>query len=342
VTFVNLELLLLLPLPAVVLWWRLRWGFAAIRFPAVELFAGLPQSRWPIIIGEGFRILALTAVIIAMAGPRLPDLKTRLTTQCVTLMLVLDTSGSMEEETFVWQPGSSPVTRREAAKRVFRLFIAGGDGPDGAHFDGRSTERGTDAIGLVTFSTLPQTVCPPTLNHSVTLDILDRVPPASVIDTATNIGDALTEAILRLENAPAGRKAIILLSDGEHNYDLADPERAPLKPRQAARLAASRGIPVYTIDTGGDPPPGAAGEQRRAGREVNEQVAQITGGRSFVANDGGQLRDVCGQIDALERLPVVSPAYRRYHDLSPWFLGVALTLAVAVFLLERTVWRRLP
>ena len=341
-SFANPELLLLLPAPARVAWWRRRAGRGAIRYSSVGLFRGMPSARWPVIAGEGGRLLALLAVVIGMAGPRTPDLKTRLMTQGITVMLVLDTSGSMEEQTFEWQPGSPAITRREAAKRVFRLFIAGGEGPDAIRFEGRSTERGTDAIGLVTFSTWPQTVCPPTLNHSVTLEILDRVAPASAIDTATNIGDALAEGILRLGNASTSRRVLILLSDGEHNYDLADPERAPLKPRQAAKLAASRGIPIYAIDTGGDPADGAAGEQRRAGREVNEQIAGITGGRSFVANDGARLREVCREIDELERQPVVSPVYRRYHDFSPWLVGAGAGLAIVVFTLERTRWRRFP
>ena len=42
---------------------------------------------------------------------------------------------------------------------------------------------------------------------------------------------------------------LILLSDGEHNIDFADQDRQPLKPRQAASLAANLGITIYTIDT---------------------------------------------------------------------------------------------
>ncbi|WP_157369836.1 vWA domain-containing protein [Zavarzinella formosa] len=339
-SFANPELLFLLPLPVVVLWWRLRRGPAAIRFPSVEGFGKLPHSRWPVIIGEGGRLIALTAIVVAMAGPRTPDLKTRLTTQGITVVLVLDTSGSMNEK-FDWDANSEPISRLQAAKRVFRLFIAGGKGPDGAHFEGRSTDRGTDAVGLVTFATWPQTVCPPTLNHSVVLEILDRTPSASIIDTSTNIGDALAEGLLRLEHASTSRKVLILLSDGEHNHALADPERASLMPRQAARLAAGRGVPIYAIDTGGDPD-ASNSETRLAGREVNEQIAELTGGRSFIANDGAQLREVCRQIDELERRPVVTPVYRRYHDHAPWFIGTAVLMALLVFSLERTIWRRLP
>src|SRR5262249_57139057 len=114
---------------------------------------------------------------------------------------VLDTSGSMQETTFVWDPGSPPVTRAEAARRAFRLFIAGGDGPDGTHFDGRSTERGADAVGLVTFSHWPHPVCPPPLNHSRLLTILDNVRPAGARDTATNIRGPLAPGVNPLHRA---------------------------------------------------------------------------------------------------------------------------------------------
>ena len=106
---------------------------------------------------------------------------------------------------------------------------------------------------------------------------------------------------------------LILLSDGEHNLDLSDMDRQPLKPRQAASLAANLNIPIYTIDAGGDPPadnPDAA-KQRLAGREINQSVAEMTGGKSFTANDGHELLDVCRQIDAMERQPIVSHVYRR-------------------------------
>jgi len=339
-SFANPELLALLPALALLWWWRSRRTSAAVRFPSVESFAGLPLSRRPVIVGEGLRLLALLAVVVGLAGPRTPDEKTRLTVHGITILFVLDTSGSMEDA-FAWQDGPTPISRREAAKRAFRLFVAGGEGPDGTHFDGRSTNRGTDAVGLITFSTLPQTVSPPTLNHSVMLDILGKTPAAGALDTATNIGDALAEGVVRLGHAGTREKVLILLSDGEHNYDLADPERAPLKPRQAARLAAARDIKIYVIDTGGDPKPGPDGDARRAGRDVNQQIAEITGGQAFQADDGAQLREVCRQIDRLERLPVLSPVYRRYHEYAAWLTGLGVMCAVTVFVLERTVWRRL-
>lgn len=336
--------LFLLPVPFALWLWRRYSRRAALRYPAVGLLDGIPRARLPRIAGELMRLGAMVAAVLALAGPRTPDLKTRLPTEGIAIVFVLDTSGSMEDANFVWDPHSSPISRREAAKRAFKLFVGGGDGPDGAHFDGRSTENGTDAIGLVTFSNWPHPVCPPTLNHSVLLTILENVRPASARDTATNVGDALAEGISRLLNTGERRKVLVLLSDGEHNVDLADPERQALKPRQAASLAANLSIPIYTIDAGGDPPANNAdlAKQRLAGREINRQVAEMTGGKSFTANDGQQLLDVCRQIDAMERQPIVSPVYRRYHEYYPWLALVAVGLTALAFGLEQTVWRRIP
>jgi Ca-activated chloride channel family protein len=336
--------LLLLPIPFALWLWRRRSRRAALRYPAVGLLDGIPRARLPRVGGELMRLLAMLCAVLALAGPRTPDLKTRLPTEGIAIVFLLDTSGSMEEPTFVWDQHSSPISRREAAKRAFKLFVAGGDGPDGTHFDGRSTERGTDAIGLITFANWPQPVCPPTLNHSVLLTILEGVRPASARDTATNIGDAIAEGINRLDHTDARRKVLVMLSDGEHNVDLADPDRQPFKPRQAASLAANLSIPIYTIDTGGDPPVNNtdAAKQRLAGREINQQVAEMTGGKSFTANDGAQLLDVCRQIDAMEREPIVSAVYRRYHEYYPWLALAAVGLTVLAFGLEQTVWRRVP
>jgi Ca-activated chloride channel homolog len=346
--FTNPIILILLPLAPLLFAWWLRRRRASLRFADTRVFAGLPvgRARRARFFSAGLRALALVSLIVAAAGPRLPDLKTRIPTESIAIMIVLDCSGSMEAETFTWQPGSSTISRKEAARRAFRLFVGGGDAPDGTHFDGRSTERGTDAIGLVTFANWPQPVCPPTLNHSVLLHLLDDSRPLSVRDEGSNIGDAIAEGLIRLEKATPTRKVLILLSDGELNYpDQIDPERKPLKPRQSAQLAANLKIPIYVIDTGGELPPGAAPDevkQRDDGREINQAVANLTGGKLFSANDGQQLLEVCKAIDHLERQPILSNTYWRYHQLYPWFAAAAAGLLALVFFMEQTRWRRIP
>ena len=355
-TFSNPLVLLLLPLPLLLFFWWLGRRRAALRYSETKLFDGLPSGRAgrARLIGAIVRLLATLCLIVAAAGPRVPDMKTRIPTEGVAIVIVLDVSGSMEtDKAFTWQEGSARISRREAARRAFQLFVKGGEAPDGTRFEGRSTERGTDAIGLVTFTNYPQPVCPPTLNHSVLLHILADTRPVSIRDEGSNVGDAVAQALIMLqkhqEKNPQQRAAIIVLSDGESNFDQVEKidgkELRPLKPRQAAQLAANLGIRIYSVDTGGDPLPNAKDdekEQRRAGRETNKAVADLTGGRSFDANDGRQLLEVCRTIDSLERQPILSNTFRRYFELYPWFAGTGLVLMIAVFVVELTLWRRLP
>src|SRR4051794_4640100 len=57
------------------------------------------RARWG---GITLRALGLTALVLALAGARWPDPGSRIPTESVGLALVLDVSGSMAEEDFVW------------------------------------------------------------------------------------------------------------------------------------------------------------------------------------------------------------------------------------------------
>jgi Ca-activated chloride channel family protein len=279
------------------------------------------------------RSAGLAALIVALAGPRWADPGTRLPVEGIAVVMVLDVSGSMGERDFDWR--GEQITRLEAAKRAFRLFVEGGDA-GGTHLPG----RGGDQIGLVAFAVHPEDTCPLTLSHDVLLELLAAEEPHTLPDTATNIGDALAWGLTKL--APAGdrRKVLILLSDGEHNV----PPPA-LTPRQAGQLAANRGVPIYAIDSGPPPTPDAPPEDaqaRAAGQRSLQSVAALTGGKAFAAHDAAGLVAAIAEIDRLERRPVESFQYRRYAEGYPWFAVAALACFAAALGLERTTWRRLP
>lgn len=337
------EFLWLLPLAAPLAWWWARRRRPALRYADLALVAGLPagragRARWD---GAALRGLAFAALVVACAGPRTPDEQTRLPAEGIAIVLALDVSGSMTEKDVAWAAGAPPVSRLDAAKRAFRLFVAGGDAPDGTRFD----PRDSDAIGLVAFALVPQTVCPLTLNHSVLLRVADAQEPRSGLDTGTNVGDTLAEGVIRLDRGAGDRRRVlILLSDGEHNVSK-EGDRNPLTPRQAAQLAANLGVRVYTIDAGGSPPPDApsdAAAQRAAGREALKAVAEMTGGRSFAATSGAELLAAYREISGLEKTTVETYLYRRYFDHTPWAAGLAAGLMVLAHLLDRTRWRVLP
>ncbi len=341
--FAAPEFLWLAPLALPLAWWWAKRRRPAVRYSDSGMVSGLPggrpaRARWG---GAVFRGAAFAAVVVACAGPRTPDERTRIPTEGIAIVLALDVSGSMTEKDAAWTPGAAPLTRLDAAKRAFRLFVAGGDAPDGTRFEPRES----DAIGLVAFAVVPQTVCPLTLNHSVLLKVAADQEPRSILDAGTNVGDARAEGVIRLDRGGGDRrKVLILLSDGEHNVSK-EGDRNPLTPRQAAQLAANLGVKVYTIDAGGTPPPDApleVVEQRTSGKEALRVVADMTGGRSFAASSGADLLAAYREISALERSPILTFQYRRYFDHTPWAAGLAAGLLTLAHLLERTRWRVLP
>src|SRR5207237_4503927 len=119
----SLLLLLALPFPLLA-WVWLRRQRGALRFSSAALFAQLPpgrsrSARWG---GVGMRAAALLALVVALAGPRWPDLRSRLSTEGIAIAMVVDVSGSMAEPDFEWN--GQRITRLDAVKRAFSLFVS--------------------------------------------------------------------------------------------------------------------------------------------------------------------------------------------------------------------------
>jgi Ca-activated chloride channel family protein len=334
-----LYLLLLLAVPPLI-WWWLRQGRGSLRYPSTELLAGLPvgRARRARRVGAALRALGLGLLVVALAGPRWPEVGSRIPTEGIALVMLVDVSGSMAEEDFKWQ--GKQISRLDAVKRVFRLFVEGGDGPKGEKLEGRPG----DLIGMVTFATLPETACPLTLSHGVLLRLLDEEKPRTVpTENRTNIGDAIAWGLQRLEGAGPRRKVLVLLTDGEHNVEKG------LKPRQAAQLAGTLKVPIYVIDAAGDAPTPAEGAPEDASaadrvqaKKTLQEVAKITRGRYFEAHDTEKLVEACRDIDRLERQEITSFLYRRYHEGYVGFGLAALVLLAILQWLELTRWRRSP
>ena len=345
--FTNPEFLWLTPLALLVAWWWARRSRPAMRYSDASLFggprAGLRGGRaWRAVWGGAvLRGLAYLALILGCAGPRRPDERTRLPAEAIAIVMAVDVSGSMNTKV-AWAIGEPPITRLEAAQRAFKLFVFGGEAPDGTRFESRPS----DQIGLVTFAAIPEVACPLTLNHSsVLMKKVDELRPKGGPDAGTNVGDAIAAAVIHLDaTTGAKRKIIILLSDGEHTQSK-EGKDAEHKPRAAAQLAANLKYAIYTIDAGGDLPPTADPEslaEREAGRQTLRDIAEMTGGKSFATTDGAAMLAAYKEIEALERAPIETYQYRRYFEYYPWCAGAALVFILMAHLLERTRWRVVP
>jgi Ca-activated chloride channel homolog len=331
--FTHAWLLLFVPVLAPLFWFWQRRSRGAVRFSSAALVVGLPRARavWLQHGGLVLRALGCAAMVLALAGPRWPDERTRIPAEGVSIAVVLDVSASMGEEDLSWQ--DQKISRLEGVKRLFRLFVDGGQTPGGADL----LARPEDLVALVTFAARPETACPLTLDHKAVLKILDvQEPRISVADATTNPGDALAWALYVLKKAPTRRRSIVFLTDGESNVPRG------LRPRQAAQLAANLNVPVYAVDAAPDTPPDQGPGDAVKARETLETIAKMTGGAYFRAHDSAGLAAACRQIDLMEKDRIDSFQYRRYRGGFAWFALTGLICWCAVLGLESTVWRRTP
>jgi Ca-activated chloride channel family protein len=269
-----------------------------------------------------FRLLALCCMIIALARPQSRNDEQLVNGEGIDIMLCLDISGSMLAQDFT-------PNRMEAAKNVAGEFI---------------DNRPTDRIGLVIFSGESFTMCPLTTDRNVLKAQLAQVQ-SGLLEDGTAIGSGLATGVDRLRSSPSKSKVIILLTDGENNGGLIDPNTAK-------EIAKEVGVRVYTIGMGteGFAPvpvqtPGGVVMQREKiniDEKLLTQIANETGGHYYRAKDDASLKKIYSDIDQLEKSKIEVTTLRRYTEqFYPFALAAALFLLLEL-LLKWTVLRKFP
>ncbi len=331
-------LFLLVALLAPLVYWLAARLPGTVNYPTLDLVDRAPRSlrvRLSFLPALGFA-LAAVLLALALAGPRTGDATSEVSREGIAIVMVVDRSGSMQARDFV--EGDTSVDRLLAVKQVFRDFVTG---------SGFEQGRRDDLIGLVAFARYADGLCPLTLDHGNLLAILEEVEIVSErSEDGTAIGEGLALAVERLRRHPTQSKVAILLTDGVNNAGDVDP-------LQAAELARSFGIKVYTIGAGrsGYAPipvvgPGGRTRLQRAYVEIDEDtlraIADKTGGRYFHATDAEGLAQVVSEIGALERSKITEIRYLQYTQHYAGFVGGALALIGLSALAGGTLLRRLP
>ena len=322
-------LLLLLVLP-LWLWWQRRSAQrGGLKFSSVATARSL-SSVWsalgPLLL-FGLRGATLVLFIAALARPQLGRSESKVRTEGIDIVLVLDISGSM------WAADYEKMGQREsrinAAKEVVREFIR---------------SRPNDRIGMVVFGTHAYVASPLTLDHDWLERNLDRVK-IGLVEGNTAIGAGIGTAVNRLRDTKAKSKVIVLLTDGGENV----PNPPAL---EAAKAAKEFNVRIYTVGAGSDykgPIPVFDDDGNFKGNiradldeDLLKQVATVTGGQYFRAADTASLKKTYSQIDAMEKQKVETLAYEEWRELFPWFLTPGLGCLVLAVTLEHTRLRRLP
>jgi len=326
-----LVLLLLVPLVAVLYVWLL-----ARRKRVAVRYANLPLIREAMGRGPGWRrhvppalfLLALTCMLLAVARP---TAVVTLPSQHKTVVLAMDVSGSMRATDV--QPN-----RLVAAQDAAKAFIA--DQPPFTR------------IGIVSFAGTAALVQPPTQSREDLIAAIDRFQ----LQRATAIGSGIIvslaaifpDAGIDIAQFSPGRDKRGAALDGPKQ---ADKEKAPVKPvppgsypsaviilltdgqrttgpdpLEAAKLAADRGVRVFTVGIGtkeGEVIGFEGWSMRvRLDEDTLKQVANITQGEYFYAGTAVDLKKVYENLNS--RLVLE----KKETEVSALFAGAGALLAL--------------
>jgi len=326
-TFANpYAFLLLLIIIPMVGWyvWRLRKSQASIRLSSLDGFQNAPKTFRNYLRHAPFvlRILAFSLLVAAMARPQTTNSWNTQTTEGIDIVMSIDISTSMLAMDL-------KPNRLEAAKDVASAFING---------------RPTDNIGLVVFARESFTQCPLTTDHAVLLNLMKDVKTGMITD-GTAIGHGLATAVSRLTDSQAKSKVVILLTDGSNNA-------GEITPLSAAELAKTFNIRVYTIGVGtkGEAPypyKDATGTRIiNVPVEIDEQtltqIAQMTGGLYFRADNNTALKNIYNEIDKMEKTKMSVQEYSKKYEQYFIFVLLALVCFVLELLLKYTWLKNIP
>jgi Ca-activated chloride channel family protein len=313
----------LLPLPLLV-WWLMpayQRQQTSVHVPFFDRLANAtgqtPQPGAVVLRRRAIQMIAAALVwvliVAALARPeRVGDAVTH-EVSARDLILAVDISGSMEQSDFRTQDGKT-LKRLDGVKLVLGDFIA---------------RRKGDRVALILFGSKAYVQVPFTQDLQTARMLLDQ-SEAGMAGQQTAIGDTIGLAIKTFETSTATQKLVILLTDGNDTASKVPPEHA-------ADIARQKSVVVYTIGFGD---PNVTGENRVDLRTLRE-VASMTGGQFFRAEDGAQLAEIYADIDRLAPVKLETISWRPKLPLFQWPLGAAVILALALWclLLTESIFR---
>lgn len=268
------------------------------------------------------RLLALAAIITALARPQTRFDEQRAEGEGVDIVLCIDVSGSMTAQDLT-------PNRLEAAKNVAIDFV---------------NKRVTDRIGVVIFSGESFTQCPLTTDKGVLINAIQNIRNG-LLEDGTAIGSGLGTSVDRLRSSQSKSKVVILLTDGENNGGLIDPQTAK-------EIAKTFGVKVYTIGVGTDgyapqpvqTPMGVVMQNGKVSidEKLLKQIASETGGKYFRAKDNVGLAGIYDEINNLEKSKVELSSFTRYTEKFFPFVILALALLFIEALLRYTLFKKFP
>ena len=289
----------------IVLQRRRRHYAARYAQPPMQASVAPDRPHWRRHVPAVAFLAVLALLIVAFARPATTA---RVPRERATIMIALDTSGSMVANDI--RPNRIEVAMQAALAFVDRLP---------ARFN----------VGLVSFNQGASVVVPPGTDREAIRTGIDSLHTRP----QTAIGEAVFACLAAIANLdPQAAEDpppahIVLLSDGGNTTG------RPIE--EAAQAAAEAGVPVSTIAYG--TPNGRLGNQSvPVDATALRQLADATGGNFYEAASGEELQQVYQDVGS-------SIGFRtERRDMSVWFVGLALLAAAAAAAPSLFWFSRLP
>lgn len=268
-------------------------------------------------------ITGTVLLIIATSGPRIGSRLEEVEHKGREIIIALDVSNSMLAEDI-------KPSRLERSKQMINRMV---------------DRMSNDKIGLIVFAGDAYTQIPITDDYPSVKMFLSGAGPDMVSKQGTAIGSAIHLAVRSFttneeklqagENVPS--QAIVVITDGENHEDDAVGE---------ARIAAEKGIKVYTVglgDPNGVPVPISPGSHAtRRDRDGNVVVSKLNekllkevaaeGRGAYIPGD--RINSLIDELDKLERAELSTRVFAEFAERFQYFAGFALLFLVIEFFIR--------
>ena len=292
--------------------WSKRKGAQPITDKAIgKLMDGYSRSRIQlrfILFG-----VAIIFLCLAAANPQLGGAKELVKAKNSDVVVALDVSKSMYATDL--QPN-----RLERARSFIKRLL---DQLDGCR------------VGFVIFAGDAYIQVPLTTDIEGLLIFVRNASPRSVPKGGSNIAAAIEQSVAATKSPDAGRRILVLLSDGEDHEGGAE---------SAAERAKDEGLTTFTIGVGSSTPTplqvanedgvvdyirdeGGNIVQSAMSPEMLSKVAAAGGGKYFsLAEDSKAITELRQAIDNLQKREFRQTRYKTYHSYFqiPLFIGIVL------------------
>ena len=317
---------LFIPLILVLIWYiyqgrKLRKKLESLGSEPVKKFLLNRVKHSRIYLRSHLMILGIIFILLASVGPQIGIKLTELTRQGVDILILMDTSTSMNAM-------DVKPSRMEKAKYELGRLINSLEG---------------DRVGLIAFAGTAHLHCPLTEDYAAARLFLNMMDTDLISLQGTDLAAPIKLALDHIQGDEQKYKVLLLVSDGEDHQGEAI---------QLAEKAREMDIIIHTLGVGteaGGPIPifddkGSRKEFKKNsyGNVVTttlddailNEISQITGGTFIrVENQGNAIAPLMQQLKQMEKKELKSHIFSQYEDRYQIFLFIGLLLFLTEFII---------